>query len=377
VGLLTYRRIDNAVVPAQDAIHGLFATSASDPAGHRYAIYYKINQFDGNTVFPLVFDIGPRILFGSFIGILIFSTALTFYLVLPITRMREAFERLAAGDLKVRLGKDILHHRDEISDMALDFNKMATRIEELVMSRDRTLADISHELRSPLARLQLAIALARQSPEKAPDSLHRIGLEADKLHEMIDELLALAKMESGVVSLDQHFFVSEIVAMVVNDARFEAETKGVEVKLVPGSGHLSSETMAVGSGKLISRAIENVVRNALRFSHPGDTVTVEVDSNSGGTTINIRDNGPGVKADQLKLIFEPFVQFDKSNGQGSGLGLSIARRAIIAHRGDIKATNGVKGGLTVTIWLPAASGSQANNDVALSAADHPVFAIGQ
>jgi two-component system OmpR family sensor kinase len=184
-------------------------------------------------------------------------------------------------------------------------------------------------------------------------------------------------MESGIATLDQHFFVSEVAAIVVHDARFEAEEKGVDIKFVPDSGRPPNESMVVGSGKLVSRAIENVVRNALRFSHRGDAITLDLDSNSSGTTLNIRDDGPGVKADQLEMIFEPFVQVGTLKGQGHGLGLAIAKRAIVAHRGFIKATNGAHGGLTITIWLPAAPNSAESYDESHFLIDPPVLIAGQ
>jgi two-component system, OmpR family, sensor kinase len=340
------------VVPAQDQYRGLFAISAVDPKGQRFAIIYQVSRFSGNVSPPLAFDMGPRILSSAVVGVFIFSALLTVYLTVPIRRLRAAFARLSAGDLKSRLGPQSLRRRDEIADLAADFNKMAARLEELVASRDRLLADMSHELRSPLARLQLAIALARQSPEKAAQSLQRVGREADKLEEMVGEILALSKLESGVRTADEYFFVSEVARMVVDDARFEAQEKGVEIDLVLGAGR---EAMMHGSGKLISRAIENVVRNALRFSRKGDRVTVELESNAAGTNLLIRDHGPGVEADQLQLLFEPFVQVGTNHGQGYGLGLAIAKRAVIAHGGAIKAARNPDGGLAITIWLPAAA----------------------
>jgi two-component system OmpR family sensor kinase len=331
-----------------------------------------VGRFDGALPPPLAFDMGPRILSATFIGILVFSAALAFYLVIPISRIRTALGQLAAGDLKVRLGGNWMRRRDEIADMASDFNKMAARLEELVTSRDRLLADISHELRSPLSRLYLAIALARQSPEKMLQSFERIGREADKLDEMVGELLALSKLESGITASNEYFFLSEIAGIVAEDARFEAQEKGVIIELAANTGRRNSETLLVGSGKLISRAIENIVRNALRFSRRGDTITLEMDSNATGTTLIIRDEGPGVKDEQLASLFEPFVQADATSGQGYGLGLSIAKRAIIAHGGTIEAANGSKGGLIITVWLPTAPGASEDGEHSRPVWDRPV-----
>ena len=362
---MTFQRLDGKRAPAPNPMpqQGLYTATAKDSQGRSYALLYHVTRFDGYVSPPLPLDMGPNAILGTLIGILVFSGLLTFYLTVPISRIRAGFGRLASGDLTVRLGSNWLRRRDEIGDLASDFNKMATRLEELVTSRDRLLADISHELRSPLARLQLAIALARQSPDKALQSLERIGCEADKLEEMVGELLVLTKLESGASTANQYFFVSEIAALVVDDARFEAQEKGVAIDFVTHERASGSETLVVGSGKLISRAIENIVRNALRFSRRGDTITLELDSTAAGTTLYIRDQGPGVKDEQLASLFEPFVQADTANGQGYGLGLAIAKRAVIAHGGTIKAINGAVAGLTIIVWLPASPDAPETGEV--------------
>jgi two-component system OmpR family sensor kinase len=141
---------------------------------------------------------------------------------------------------------------------------------------------------------------------------------------------------------------------VVDDARFEAQEKGVAIVFPAGPQQPGHEALVIGSGKLISRAIENIVRNALRFSRRGDAITIELESDAAGSMLYIRDEGPGVRDEQLGTLFEPFVQADSSPGQGYGLGLAIAKRAIIAHGGTINAANGGEGGLIITLWLPAA-----------------------
>jgi two-component system OmpR family sensor kinase len=369
---MTFERIDGKSAPAPDPVHGLYSTTVKDAQGHSFALLYHVTRFDGYVSPPLPLDMGPHAILGTLIGILVFSGLLTFYLTAPINRIRAGFGRLASGDLKVRLGSDWLRRRDEIGDLASEFNKMATRLEELVMSRDRLLADISHELRSPLARLHLAIALARQSPDKALQSLERIGCEADKLEEMVEELLGLSKLESGARTADQYFFVSEITALVIDDARFEAQEKGVTIDFITGERRGDAEALVMGSGKLISRAIENIVRNALRFSRRGETIRVELEPAASGTILYIRDQGPGVKAEHLASLFEPFVQADPANGQGYGLGLAIAKRAIIAHGGTIRAVNGPTEGLVITVWLPAAPDAPEAGDEAKSVWDRSV-----
>jgi two-component system OmpR family sensor kinase len=374
---LKYYPIAAGATPLHDPVHGLYSTVASDPKGQRYAVIFHVTRFNGYVSPPLPLDIGPHSLYSGLIGVFIFSALLTFYLTIPIRKIRDGFGRLAAGDLKVRLGPTWLRRRDEIADLAADFDKMATRLEELVASRDRLLADISHELRSPLTRLQLAIALARQSPEKAMDSLQRVGREADKLEDMVGQLLSLSKLESGATTTDEYFFVSEIAGIVVEDARFEAQEKGVAVEILAHPEHRGREALVVGSGKLVSRAIENIVRNALRFSRRGDVVTIEIESNEGGTTLYIKDQGPGVKDDQLASLFEPFVQVGIEHGQGYGLGLAITKRAIIAHGGAIRAANGDEAGLTITVWLPAAPEAAQHNEESRSVRDRSVSPLAQ
>lgn len=369
---MSVRPIPAHLEPPHDPVHGVYSSVATDAKGQRFAIVYKVTQFNGYVSPPLPLDMGPHTFYSGLVGVFIFSALLTIFMIVPIRRIRAAFRRLAAGDLKVRLGPGWIRRQDEVADLAMDFNRMAARLEELVASRDRLLADISHELRSPLARLHLAIALARQSPEKEAQSLERIGKEADKLEEMVSELLTLSKIESGATTSDEYFFVSEVSRMVADDARFEAQGKGVEIEVLGNTD--GSEALIVGSGKLISRAIENIVRNALRFSRSGETITLEMESGQGGTTLTIRDQGPGVKPEQMKSLFDPFYRADTSSGQGYGLGLAIAKRAILAHGGTITAANGAQEGLAITIWLPAAPDLPENSDVvrAVPASPQPV-----
>jgi two-component system, OmpR family, sensor kinase len=369
--------IADGALPVHDPVHGMYSTVASDSKGQRYAVVFHVTRFNGYVSPPLPLDIGPHSLYSGLFGVFVFSGLLTLYLTIPIGRIRAGFGSLAAGDLKVRLGPTWLKRRDEIADLAADFDKMAARLEELVASRDRLLADISHELRSPLTRLQLAIALARQSPEMAMDSLERVGREADKLEDMVGQLLSLTKLESGATTTDEYFFVSEVAGIVVEDARFEAQEKGVGIEFLANAGRGGREALVVGSGKLVSRAIENIVRNALRFSRRGDVITIEIESGKGGTTLYIRDQGPGVKEDELEALFEPFVQVGTENGQGYGLGLAITKRAIIAHGGAIRASNGEDAGLTIMVWLPAVPDSAEGGEESRSVWDRSVSPLAQ
>jgi len=328
-------------------------TLATDPAGTLYRIQYRPREFrrprGGNP-----FDIPWQVLVGSVIGGLAFSFILAWYLTNPIRRMRLGFGRLAQGDFKTRLGPAMGRRRDEIADLAHDFDRMAERLEELVRARDRLLADVSHELRSPLARLQLAIGLARQDPSRLENSLQRIDREAAKLDELVGELLTLSKLESGVEHSEQYFDIAEIVKVVVEDAKFEATPAGIDVAVEMDPPQDKAEWLCAGSGRLIARAIENIVRNAIRFSHGGQQVKIRLMANTNTRfDLTVMDQGPGVADDMLGRLFQPFVK-GVGEGQGFGLGLAIAQRAIVAHGGTISARNRSTHGLMVSVTLPAA-----------------------
>lgn len=291
----------------------------------------------------------PGILVLDFLGGLLFSAVLAWYFTSPVRRIRAGFERLAKGDFGTRLGPSMGRRQDEIADLARDFDVMARRLQELVEARDRLLAGVSHELRSPLARLQLAIGLARQEPAKLDASLERIDREASRLDEMVGELLTLSKLESGVRNPDNYFDFAEIVRLVGEDAKFEAASTGVQVDVAITPA--DADWIVRGDGRLISRAVDNVVRNALRFSPKGQTVRIILDREDGFYRLAVKDKGPGVPAELLATLFKPFVQ-GPGDGQGFGLGLAIAERSVIAHGGTIQAVNESTGGFTITIRLP-------------------------
>jgi two-component system OmpR family sensor kinase len=323
------------------------------PDGKQYQVaYFAQPSVRGRTFF----NIPREVLIVSALGGLAFSATLAWYLTKPVDRMRAGFGRLAEGNFKTRLGPAMGRRRDEIADLAHDFDKMAVRLEELVAARDRLLADVSHELRTPLARLNLAIGLARQEPGKLDASLDRIGGEAAKLDEMVGELLTLAKLESGQTRGDDYFNFAEVVKGVIQDARFEASAKGLEVDLTLDPADETFEWIVKGNGKLVSRAIENIVRNALRYSPENGKVTAELCFKAGLYRLTVRDQGPGVPGEQLKTLFKPFGV--SADGFGFGLGLAIAQRAIAVHGGAIAANNLAAGGLEMVVRLPAAVDAQ-------------------
>ncbi|OMQ21886.1 ATP-binding protein [Serratia oryzae] len=284
------------------------------------------------------------------LGGLLFSAVLAWNLTRPMRQLRAGFERVALGDLAVRLFPAMRRRHDELSEVARDFDTMVERLELLVSAREQLLHDVSHELRSPLARLQLAIGLGRQNPDNVENSLQRIEHEAGRLDKMIGELLTLSRAESNCLPDEEYFDLYGLVDAVVNDARYEAQIPGVEIVLQASSG---VEYTVKGNAELMRRAVENIIRNALRFSGHGQRVMVELTCVDQRLQIEVRDQGPGVEESKLSSIFDPFVRVKSAlSGKGYGLGLAIARKVVLAHGGQVEAHNGEQGGLVIRLRVP-------------------------
>jgi two-component system sensor histidine kinase CpxA len=302
----------------------------------------------------------PALFFGSTTGYMrlagLIGTAviacilLALYLTSPIRKLREAANKLAEGDLATRVAKRIGRRRDEISDLAKDFDRMAERIESLVKNQQRLNRDISHELRSPLARLNVALEIAKSkaNPEIMP-ILGRIESESERLNDMIGRLLTLAKLESGSHDIERlRIELDDLVKDVAADADFEARAKGRSV-IVSKADHC----VVLGSENLLRSAVENVLRNAVRYTKEGTSVDVSVVRHNGKAVVRVADHGGGVPEDELKNLFRPFYRVgeDRTRSTGGiGLGLAIAERAVNAHKGSITARN-ENGGLVVEIEI--------------------------
>ena len=322
--------------------------NAPDGAAYRVSYYPQWTSHNHG-----IFGIPSEVVIVVVVGGLGFSAILAWYLTQPIQRMQVGFGRLAQGNFATRLGPAMGRRRDEIADLAHDFDRMAARLEELVAARDRLLADVSHELRTPLARLNLAIGLARQDPAKLAVSLDRISGEAAKLDEMVGELLTLAKLESGQSRGEDYFNFAEIVKAVVQDARYEAAAKGVDVLLDIEPDNEDFEWIVRGSGRLISRAIENIVRNAVRYSSDGGKVSAILRREGSRFNLRVTDEGPGISEEAMAALFMPFGI--SADGFGFGLGLAIAQRAVVVHGGSISARNRKPKGLEMAVALPASA----------------------
>lgn len=281
------------------------------------------------------------------------AALLAWHFAKPIRNLRSAFDAAAGGKLEARIGPAMGSRRDELADLGQDFDNMAARLQELVEGQRRLLHDVSHELRSPLARLQAAIGLARQRPEKTETMLERIERESARMDGMIGELLTLSRLEAGVAGLlNDSVDLCELVAELAEDARFEARAAGKDV-IFHNGGH----TMVRGRAELLHSAIENVVRNAVRHTPPSScvVVTVACSGTDGTAHVAVRDYGSGVPDGELEAIFKPFVRSSTGHAlPGHGLGLAIAQRVVKAHGGAISAANAEGGGLRVEIRLPTA-----------------------
>ncbi|HZR55908.1 MAG TPA: ATP-binding protein [Terriglobales bacterium] len=324
--------------------------------GHRYNLVIELPPGQ-RTLF------GPHGVPGLGILIAVISSGLVCFILArfltsPIVRLRSATQRLAAGDLTARAGVPSSRSRDEMAELVRDFDRMAERLEKLVNAQSRLLKDISHELRSPLARLNVALELARQrtGPE-AENALERIERESTRLNELIGRLLTISRLESGSDSLRKApVALEELVQEIVKDAAFEAQTRHCNVECV-----IADACIVIGDASLLHSAIENVVRNATRYTEEGTAVQVRLEEGRGvkglEAVIRVTDSGPGVPEEALTKLFLPFYRIDDARGRatgGVGLGLAITERAVQLHGGSVRAANRSQGGLMVEIRLPAA-----------------------
>ncbi|HEX6125928.1 MAG TPA: ATP-binding protein [Pyrinomonadaceae bacterium] len=265
--------------------------------------------------------------------------ALARYLSSPIQKIRMATQKLAEGHLGTRVGDKVGNRRDELAVLAKDFDVMAERIESLITSQQRLSRDVSHELRSPLARMNVALEIAKQKSngDTAP-VLARIEAESDRLNEMISRLLTLSRLETGSRDFERsEIDLKSLVEQVASDADFEANAVGKSVRI-----DRADQCSIVGSYELVGSAVENVLRNAVRYTQDGTAVEVSLVSDNGTATVSVRDHGGGVPEDELQKLFRPFYRVGEARDRGSGgtgLGLAIAEQAIKAHKGRIRARN--------------------------------------
>lgn len=275
------------------------------------------------------------------------------YLSSPIRKLQKATKQLAQGDLNTRVSQTIGNRRDEIADLGQDFDVMAVRLESLINNQKQLLSDISHELRSPLARMQLAVGLAKKKlGVEVPTEIDRIEKETDRLNDLVGQSLTLSRLEAGAAYAKDDFIdLGELLQNIISNCDFEASEQNKRVNL-----QVKNSFTINANGELLHRALENIIRNAIRYTKVDTSVEVELSAaDANNITITIADQGNGVPEEKIAGLFEPFVRLsearDRDSG-GYGLGLAIAKRAIEFHQGEISAMNKTSGGLSVEIVLP-------------------------
>jgi signal transduction histidine kinase len=268
------------------------------------------------------------------------------YLISPIRKIAGGIKKFGEGDLTVRLSQA---RSDEIGSLAKAFNGMAERIEVLFKSEQRFLADVSHELRSPLARLHFSIKLARTAPDRDA-ALDRVKRDVDRLTTLVSSLVEIARAEgSASRPMQNEVHIGHLVEQTVEDCAVEVEARGGRIDFQD-----TTDATACGDPELLRRAIENVIRNAIRYSPQGAVIDAKIEAHDQTLEISVRDRGPGVAAEFLDRIFDSFFRTDEArdtDSGGVGLGLAIAKRAVQIHGGSIRAEN-ANPGLRVVIQLP-------------------------
>lgn len=273
----------------------------------------------------------------------------------PIEQLRTGVRTIAAGDIRTRLAPALLRRRDELGSLARDFGRMIESLEAMMASKEELLRDVSHELRSPLARLRLAASLAKQEANAASEGeFDTIEREVERIDRMVGEILRYSRLsDRGPPIGSQAVDLTELLEEVVGDAHIEAGEARKSIQIVT-----SCRATVEGDAALLRSAVENVLRNAIRFAPRNGRIELHMGSVGKAARIAINDDGPGIPDQDVGKIFMPFFRGEGSNG--AGLGLAIAQRAVLLHGGDIRAANRPGGGLSVQIELPLASAHEAS-----------------
>ncbi|NQE51616.1 ATP-binding protein [Herbaspirillum rubrisubalbicans] len=348
------RRVVELVKAANGHSYLMFIPVPNDEFGRPEGgdiLRHEARYMKRHGVKPLFFPTMPIAV--ALVASLVFALLLAWYFSHPIRHLKNAFNQAANGNLDLALEPVMSARNDELADLGRDFDAMTAKLRNLMESQRRLLHDVSHELRSPIARLQMAIGLARvQDKDKLELTLERIERESVRMDKLVGELLTLSRLEANVPgSMEEPIAIQAMLADMTNDASFEAEALGKRVE-----SHIDCRVQVKGNPELLYRAIENVLRNAIKHTAPETAVqfVAEIDEFNKLLHLSILDRGPGVPEEELNSIFELFFRSSrtKSNSAGHGLGLSIARRIVEAHQGFIHAANRDDGGLRVDIALP-------------------------
>jgi len=271
------------------------------------------------------------------------------HLMSPLRQLEIATRQFTEGNLGVRVRALLGNRNDELAALAETFDRMAERTGNLILTQRRLIADLSHELRTPLARIEMAVSCVQEGID-TQHLLPRIQRECGIMRNLVEDTLTLAWLENEKPSLGEETLdLTDLLDSILDDARYEFPDHTLVAEL-PDKAELRGS-----SHRALAQAIENVVRNACNYTPVGGTVRITLRADQRGYTLEVADQGPGVSADQLELIFKPFFRAAKARGyrpSGHGLGLSLARRQVEATGGWIRAENRAAGGLLMRLWLP-------------------------
>ena len=304
-----------------------------------------------------VLDVKSYIALGLSVAIIFFAGIgflLSGYLSRPMRRLQKTVKAIAGGDLSARSGYRLRRRRDEIGDLSREFDVMADRVQTLLADQKGLLRDISHELRSPLTRLQMALGLAQEdsTKEQAREQyLQRCQREIERLDHMIESVLALSRLENTLHTAEsEQVNLSALIQNIINDEQFVADKKSIKIEV-----DYPNDVIISADQTLLTSAISNVLSNAVKYGPEQSTINVTLSSDKHNITLIISDCGEGVPEQALAQLFTPFYRVnlarDRNTG-GTGLGLAIAKQAIIAHQGEIFAKNNAMKGLSVIIQIP-------------------------
>ncbi|MCG8428037.1 MAG: ATP-binding protein, partial [Chromatiales bacterium] len=264
---------------------------------------------------------------------------LAWYISRPVRLLREAAQALTTGETKTSITQKLGRRRDELTDLAAEFDHMAAVLDANQQTLRQLLNDVSHELRSPLTRLRLQVGLLEQGGQSiSSEQLARMDRELSRLDDLVNQVLTMARMEADVsYQLTDYVDLVALLQDLVNDISLEAESKNVTLT---GTSELD-ELILPANQELLRRALENVLRNAVHHTPPGKAITAYLSGDADHCEIRIHDSGPGIEPDKLDKIFQPFFRADnsRSHNGGYGLGLAIAQRAIRLHHGEVSAHN--------------------------------------
>ena len=325
--------------------------------GHPYVLMLNLKS-DFRQIVDAMLGEGLPFSISLLLLVTLLCFGLAYHIASPIHGIQSTARRVAQGDLKARVPPSVSRRYDELAALAKDFDSMVNRLDSLIQTQKKLLNSVSHELRSPLARINLSLALLRTRFSADSDELfQRLDRDVERIDVLMGQLLTLSRLEAGFSSAQREDvdFV-QLVEEVAADGNFEAQALGKSVSLQTGG----SIILANADPHALRSACENIVRNAVRFTRPGSDVQIvlEVDRSAPEplALLSVRDHGPGVPEDSLQTIFQPFYRIDRDGDAtgGNGLGLAIASEAIRLHRGTIRAGNVRPSGLEIIIQLPVA-----------------------